>query len=544
MILAFEFHYVSQNALLENLLETICEEFDIHYAIGKSKNIITLKVAADEQKLTEFSDFLSQRLPLSIFFKSTAVNVVDNMNVDLLEKQKFTSALPFTPKVLSQSNPLMNNEVGAKIFDAKGILLNDELYTQNYDEFYNKISKLIQNGQSVHINSVSGSYRLAKIDTNFKIDDDFTVIPTDLSVIEKMVIIKENEIKAIASLEKPALSLRLNAIYRVKEILPSNQVRVKLADEMLLVKICEKLYADGIEFLYKVACKSEDCENRLQIDGSFALIPQIEVCVLENGEILITKGSGYSAPLLQENLKKFESPAHAQFASVMQEHALFDSKVSCFYLSKTHDDMLMHISEKTGFLELVKFPIIKNIQQIFTEIEKSQEGAKLLTSYKATFPDIYEKALHVKIDEQAVNSIYSIWGIVSVILGFSESLKDGAQRLINNAEDYGGQKGPRIDYLLVDKEAIKSDFNMLRLIRSAMSFKIAGTDELTLSFGIVEALSYFLSDMADSYRENLSSQKMLLAGSMFSAKRFTELTCKNIAANATICFNKELPIDN
>jgi len=176
MILAFEFHYISQNALLENLLETICEEFDIHYAIGKSKNIITLKVEADEQRLTTFSDFLSQRLSLSIFFKSTAVNVVDNMSVDALEKQKFTAALPFTPKVLSQSNPLMNNEVGAKIFDAKGILLNDELYTQNYDELYTKVAKLIKNGQTVHINSVSGSHKLDKIDTNFKIDDDFVVI--------------------------------------------------------------------------------------------------------------------------------------------------------------------------------------------------------------------------------------------------------------------------------------------------------------------------------------------------------------------------------
>jgi len=544
MILAFEFHYISQNALLENLLETICEEFDIHYAIGKSKNIITLKVEADEQKLTEFSNFISKRLPLSIFFKSTAVNVVDDMNVDLLEKQKFASALPFTPKVLSQSNPLMNNEVGKNTFDAKGILLNDELYSQNYDELYNKVAKIIKNAECLHINSASGSYRLGKIDTDFTTEEDFLVIPTDLSVIEKMVVIKENEIKAIASLEKPALKLRLNALYRAKEILPSNQVRMKLADEMLLVKICEKLYADGIEFLYRVECKSDNCENKLEIDGHFSLIPQIEVCVLENGEILITKGSEYSTPLLKENLKKFESSAHAQFASVMQEHSLFDSKVSCFYLSKTHDDKLMHISEKTGFLELVNFPVIKNIKQIFTQIEKSQEGAKLLKSYKTNFPDIYKKALHVKIDEQTPNSIYSILGIVSVILGFAENLKEGAETLINNAEDYGGQKGPRIDYLLLDKEAIKSDFNMLRLIRSAMSFKLAGTDELTLSFGIVEALSYFLSDMSDSCRENLSSQKMLLAGSLFSAQRFTELTCKNIAANATICFNKELPIDN
>ena len=60
------------------------------------------------------------------------------------------------------------------------------------------------------------------IDETFKEEDEFLVIPTDLSVIERMVVIKENEIKAIASLEKPSLHLRVNSLYKAKEILPTN----------------------------------------------------------------------------------------------------------------------------------------------------------------------------------------------------------------------------------------------------------------------------------------------------------------------------------
>ncbi len=77
-----------------------------------------------------------------------------------------------------------------------------------------------------------------------------------------------------------------------------------------------------------------------------------------------------------------------------------------------------------------------------------------------------------------------------------------------------------------------------------MSFKLAGTDDITLSFGMMEALAYFLSDTADSFKENLSSEKTLLCGSMLGVRKFAEITCKNIAASSKICLNKELPIDN
>lgn len=546
MILEFEFNYISKNGFLENLLIALCEEFGINHKVGKLDSIITLKVEDTEEKLTQFSDFIGERLPISIFFKSTAVNVVDDMTVVDFEKNDFTLNLPFTPKVLTQSNPLMNNEVGSPTFNASGIKLNGITYNKNYDELYENIAQIIVSGKRLHVNSASGSYELGKIDENFKnsMKENFIVIPADLSVIEKMVVIRENEIKAIASLEKPTIRLKVNSLYDAKEILPSTRVKMKLADEMLLVKICEKLHKNGIDFLYRSSCESTSFENKVEIDGEFSLIPQVEICVLENGEILIIDGDGYSSSLLKANLKKFENPAHAQLASIMQEHSLFEEKVSCFYLSKKHNDMTMHISDKTGLMELTKFPIMRSFKEIYEEIEKSTAGSKLVKNYKENFPEAYEKSLHVKISEDTPDNIYSIWGIAAVILGMADNIEDGAEKLIVNAEDFGGKKGPRIDYLLNDKEAIQSDFNMLRLIRSTMSFKLAGTDDITLSFGVIESLAYFLSDTSDSCKENLSSQRTLLCGSMFGVRRLAEIACQNIVSGSKICLNRELPIDN
>jgi len=551
MILSFEFNYISKNALLENMLELICKDFDISYKIGKVDNIVNLYVEDNETELTNFSNFIAQRLPLSIFFKSTAVNVVDTIPENLDNSiEECNLCLPFTPKTLVTSkrnnfNPLINNEVGIPTFNAKGVLFKKEdsvIEVDNFSELYQKIAKIIKEGEEVYIDSTSGAYVIGKIE-NIK-DDDFIVIPTDLSVVEKMVVIKENEIKALASLEKPVIKLRVNTLYSSKEILPTKRVKIKLPDELLLLNICDKLNKDGIDFIYRIDKINSTCKYTLSIDGTFNRLPQIEVCILENGEILIVNGDGYSSPFLKENLKKFDCHGHAQFASIMQEHNLFDEKVSCFYISKTHDDMIMHHSQNTGMLDLIKFPVIDDIKEIFKIIKQSDIGKKLIENYIQQFPKVYEKAIECQIPKNMPNNIYTIWGIAAVILGFSDNIKEGSEKTIEFAEDFGGKKGPRVDYLLIDKESIKSDFDMIRLIRSAISFKLAGTDDIILSFGMMEALSYFLSDTSDSCNENLSSEKTLLCGSMFGIKKFAEITCKNITASSHICFNRELPIDN
>jgi hypothetical protein len=548
MILSFEFNYISENALLENFLENICKDFDIEYKIGKEKSIIKLEVKGSEEKLEEFSDFISQRLPLSIFFKSSAVNVVDKFSIENFDVQNCNLTLPFTPKTLQSDNPLLNNEIGNELYanDSSVILYEDgaKINYNSFDELYEKIADIFSSGKEVSIQSASGSYIYGILDKTFasKNYKDYIVFPTDLSRLEKMVVIRENEIKALASLEKPAIKLKVNSLYEAKEILPISRVKVKLADEILIFKILQKLHEKGIDFVYRVNANKN--EYILKIEGILNNIPQIEVTVLENGEILILSGSDYASKELKENLKKFDNPAYASFASVMQEHDIFDKKVSCFYLSMKNDDLIMHLSEKTGMLNLITFPVLKSFKEIFETMEKSNSGKKLLKNYKDSYPQIFDKIEDMAIPENLTDSIYSVWKIVSVILGLSDDLDCGADKIIEFAEDFGGLKGPMIDYKVIEEGKLVSQFDMVKLIRSAMSFRLAGTDDKTLSFGLLESLAYFLSDTSDFCRDNLSSERLALCGSMFGVRRLSELTCKQIQANMQICMNKELPIEN
>lgn len=564
MVLSFEFHYISQNGVLENLLKSICEDFEIRYSLNKSNTIVTLEVESNEEGLEKFSDFLSSRLPLSIFFKSSSVNVVDNLS-EGVEIEPCTLTLPYTPKALELVqdeksefflSPFVPNEIGntpflhvkkVQLLDAKGVCAKEARNSNEFLSFYSQIINLLNENKKILIKSPAGDYIYSKVNsqTATKIQGECKIIATDLCVVEKMVVIKDNEIKALASLEKPNIRLKVNSLYEAKNIFAYTRVNIQLADDMLLHLVCNEAFKNGIEFLFKEeVTENQDYDYKIVTDDNISQIAPIEVCVLENGEILVLNGGGYSAPNVKANMNKFESSAYAQFTSVIQEHDLFGEQVSGFYLSKNHDDKFMHISEQTGMLDLVSFPVEKSFERIFDSIKESTTGAKLFENYLNTYPELVEIALKTTLPKSIPNSIYTMWGICAVILGLSETFEGASEKLIELAEDFGGQKGPRIDYALINPETLVSNFNFIKMVRSSMSFKLAGADDKTLSFGFVESLSYFLSDSADFYRENLTSSRMILCGSLFGIKRFCEISARNIQASNKISFNKELPIDN
>lgn len=560
MVLAFAFNYVSHNGVLENLLKRICEDFDISFSVIKQESIVTLYVEDEAQQLESFADFLSKRLPLSIFFKSSNVEVVENKE-EGMEVCPTTLVLPFTPKTLdsvkdakseSFKNPFVKNEIGLSVFDASSLsfeLKDQKLTAAQSDEFealFKSVANAIEDGKSIRLNSASGDILISKVTQKSQDEwhEGITVMPTDLSMTGKMVVAKENEIKALASLEKPAIQMRLNSIYREKEILPYSRVRLQLANDLLLYLLCEELFALGVEFVFKEYAPKKKEDGFVKVEGNVHCLNEIEVAVLENGEILITKGDGYSASILKENLKKFDSPAHAQFSSIVQEHKLFENICTCFYFSRTHDDMIMHLSKQTGLIELVKFPLKKSITDVFDEIKDSTTGEKLLQNYKEKFPDIFAHAKETKIDANLPKSIFTIWGIAAVVLGISKDIESGSCKIIELAEDFGGNKGPRIDYFKLDEKSLHTEFNLAKMIRSVMSFKLAGTDDVILSYGLFESLAYFVSDSGDFYAKTLSSTHMLMAGSLFASKRLAEIASRNVQPNHVVCFNRELPIDN
>lgn len=553
MILAFEFNYVSNNGILENLLKEIANDFGISHKIIRKDSIVTLFVEADEADLGTFADTLSASLPLSIFFKSSSVEVVDTMSDAMEVIPPLAYTIEFTPKILaSVDNPnspyylspfISASRVNVTLCQNDNELL-DGSDAKSYEAVYDRLAELIANGENVAIQTKNGSYVYGKIENSASCSQTLEVIATDLSVVERMVVCRENEIKALASLERPAIRFKVNALFAQKGILKESRMILRLADDLFMYQLSKRLFSKGVQFLFKATTQNCKASYSVQFDVKLQAIEPLLVSVLENGAILIVKGSDYASSTLKASLEKFDEPSHGAFASIMQEHQLFDATSSCFYLSTLHNDRIMHYSKEHGMLNLIEISLPTSFEELFAEIGRSSPNAeRLVANYKEQFPEVYAKAIETIISSDTPKSIYSLWKIVAMVLGLSETFESAAEQLIENAEDFGGQKGPRIDYFLQKEDALSSDIDYVRLVRSGISYKLAGTDNTTLSFGYVESLSYFISDLCDTHKENLLTSKIALGGSLFGYKRFSEMVTKNLKPNHTICFNKELPID-
>lgn len=557
MILAFEFTYLSHNGVLENLLKQSCLESGIKHLITREETRVTLYVEESEERLGAFADALSASLPLSLFFKSSSVYVAENFPSHEERIPFLNIPVVFTPQKIasieSQNSPvyllpysefnvasdtLSLFQEGEKILEASS--------SEALEEAYALLTTGLCEGKTVQVNTTSGVFVLGRIENVKQLPsmNGVEVLPTDLSVVERMVVIRENEIKALATLERPSIRCKVNALFAQKEILPTNRVMVRLADEWLVYHVCKRLFAHGVPFLFKAPATLLKADICVLTSLTLPVIEPLQVSVLENGEIILVKGKSYASKTLLENMKKFEEPSHGAFASIMQEHKLFDAKAGCFYLSELYDDKLMNYSSEHGMLNLTSVPLPSSFEALFEEIASSSKSSeRLIQNYKETYPEIYAQALHVKIPETLPKSIYSLWKIIAVVLGLTSDFDKGAQVLIELAEDFGGQKGPRMDYFLQKEDALVSDINYIKLIRSGMSFKLAGTDDATLAFGYLQSLAHFISDMSDYYKENLLNEHIALSGSLFAYKRLTEMVYKNLKPNHPICFNRELPIE-
>jgi hydrogenase maturation factor HypF (carbamoyltransferase family) len=80
------------------------------------------------------------------------------------------------------------------------------------------------------------------------------------------------------------------------------------------------------------------------------------------------------------------------------------------------------------------------------------------------------------------------------------------------------------------------------MIKTAISFKLAGVDEQTISLGLVESLANFIGNEIDNINSSYEVTGVSLCGDLFTNERFNLLVEKNILKNFKIYYNKEFVI--
>lgn len=544
MILEFSFNYLSSSLIYEKIILNTLGIFFFESKIIKSADNLFLYVKSDDSnELESFANRLSLELPHSIFLHETDVKVVDEMPQEssvLPQLQKLPMA--FCPKCLREVMD-ESNENYYNIFhecEVCGYDVHGE--KKSYKDDFVNLAKSISSGLVVEVNTFYGKYFIGKLGKKCN-EVDFDIISYDLGTIAHYTNGTNSEMAALGAIEKPFVKLKTNIKFKMDfEDVADELIRFKLPDDLVLHLLLHELHKLGINLIFIT-------KEKLPFDVKFDLaeyekeLEPIEVVVGDN-HIAIVRGE---KGLPYQNLSNSNDliPHVGAFFSVIKEHSLFDNTVVGVNISKMYHNNILVYCKKFGTIEYLSFAFkFDSVKDVFDSIMSSNEsGKKLIENFKNKFPEHFEAISAITFNEEEFN-VYKLWGIVSIVLGYSKdkNIFASAKVLEDSASSFFGTKGPRIDYKLKRVDS-KVYLDPLMTIRTAMSFKLADVDRLTLSYGVIESFVEFVSTQLDEIKEEMKSDAVVVTGSLLQNRHLFSKLSKEVSINHKLYFNKELPID-
>lgn len=481
MILAFKFDCFKNPAFLAPFLRSLAGE--LKHSISCKDDQICLKVIGTNEELSALADRASIILPYSLFIKHSEVDTADELDeANELKEIKFSTLSP------SQAAAFLAN--GEAILNESGMLtwskFDGEITLDNFNEKLKTCLNLLKNGKSVCIEQDENLYEISlgvNFDANFLMSVNLKQLPK--------IFIADNRVQiALASFEKPLLSLKTTAIYRQNHEDAPLFFDVMAPNDLFLYALCEQLNKDGCSFL-SVSVKEQKS----------ALL---RLVLLENSAVL--------SPFFYTKNEEFELSNFSDIALGLKFSKFSDDEIC-----------LLSKSSKTQLLFLPKFSSFEEIYELI----RAQEGGKRLLenfSKEHTLPS-------GKFSSNA--SFFSLFCIAGRILGLSDEFKKAGENLLLMAADFSGQKGVRIDYKM------KDDFGLdgVKFVKSIISFVLAGAGEKNISFGCTESLAHFLSDFSYEKRDKFNIKNIILSGDLFYNKVVSNLIKKHLNPNIKTNFD-------
>lgn len=540
MTLLFKFTYKSSDKTLIKFLDFASKQFNCSYKIYQELDFVYLYIEAKEEVLEEFSTKLSSLLPISIFYYGVEVEVVENLpkeastSLKSSDNEKIISFCPSCLKVVENErsldfyNAFKSCDICTTYENATFIL--DSVELKSDKKLFENLSHLINEDKKIKIKTLGGIFVFSKIKD---IENHKELLVTNLANINSLIVENATSIVALASIEKPQIEFKINEIYKLKHGIKKEKINLRFANDLTLYLLSCELQKYKIDFL-NIENESADFDYFLDVKSSNNIILDIPKIVCFPDKKLILKSNSYPKKL-DLVYSKFKQKDKAQFMTVLTENELFEKSIINVYISLKDDDKISYYS-KDGLVDILEdLYIPTTIGELFEEIKKDEKGKKLLEKYENSFKDDFKNALNSKLNFSK-KSFFTYWQIAAIVLNFKNDI-------LLNASNSLLEKGPRIDYKIFDeKEVFNRRFNYLPLIKSAISFKLAGVDEETISLGFCESFAHFIANEIDTLHNSYELDGVALCGDMFANIRFNSLVEKSITKNFKIYYNKEFPI--
>ncbi|KGI56455.1 hypothetical protein [Campylobacter sp. MIT 97-5078] len=498
MFLRFDFTYISDNDFLEFLLRYYARDFA--FALRKTQDHIILDVKSDEAGLTSFCDHLNF-IANSVFLRHFEVKALEDehfiqeepKNLADFTKRDFLSSKNLNAYI--EKNELETNEWSCFVddmlsFDEKEF---QNINKENFNVLLDRSVKELKNAKFLVLKNAFGVYKIKLFDNDFKAS---FLMPTDLKALNSAFVCSNENLKLLASLEKPVMKLRFSSIFRKNHSTPKHEFKVKMAYNLFLFALGLRLFEEGFKFLSFF--KLEHFQDEL------------ELFEFEN-QLVIVRGLDFVNQRAKELILSKEDKNYARISYILSE---FKQESLLLDLSKTQDDIVLLDKE----LKLLELTMPSSAKQIYQDICADAIGKRLYDNFALQFELLQGE---FKLEK----SFFSLLGLVGLVLKLDDSPQKAALKLLELSDESKIPRGVKIDYRF--KENSK-EFDYTRTLRSVMSFLLAGVEATNIAYGAVESLAFFLRDFYDELREKNQAQIAILSGSLFEHKSLLKNALKHL----------------
>lgn len=377
MIVAFEFNYLNENALIGYFLDFYAKKSALLFRITSSQGLITLFACGEEDEILKFSDEYAALIPNSVFLAKSSVRVAQEMSEEDFEKLacadfsnplKFSSFTPAVIKAYLEKGELCRNEFG----ELSGVsVLREGKFQKVNEENFGELLEFARLSLS-HFQNVKIKLGDAQITLNASIDfknSDF-LLACAVGSLNKIFIADDKTQIALAAFEKPLISLKTNAIFRKNHADAPKFFDVKLASDLFIFALNRKLLEDDIHFL-SARCGAE------AKSAIFKVVPlKHSFLIVQNRDFLDAKS--------KELLDRSEEKNLALFALSCDEKKLLGKRVLRCFLGVGEDDEIA-IYDKNSKKPVLKFAPPISLLELKERICADQTGAKLFANFAAKF---------------------------------------------------------------------------------------------------------------------------------------------------------------
>ncbi|MEO1941372.1 MAG: hypothetical protein ABGW77_00600, partial [Campylobacterales bacterium] len=548
MVLKFLFELESFQGIFERIALRIGRERGVKVGLVRNRQLLEIYLEGELEELEGFGKQLGEELPFSLFLRGSKVELGEEFKNSL--PRVFPQLnLPPCPRCLKEVltpdspyyfNPFHSCEICG--YSGVGEGWSSQLMPERgeFPELFRRLGEGLMERGELLIQTMNGKFKIKK-----GITGEGVVVGRGVGEVGSYFILEEGEQKGLASIEKPILLLKPTLKFRREFRSSAEVVPVKLPDDLVLELLFRSL-PEGVSLLeleptgetpdleFKVAppqpipvaigTDSRRLDPLLQ-QGERGILPALFPVNWEGGKKVGVAGPYRARYREIGGVKLVEvkrgggvieggveaRPRFGGIFGVIEGWGISEKRLLCYSLWRGEGGLYLY-SPATGLSPILepKFRFT-SFQEIFQQIRQINEtGERLISNFRERLPELYHRALKGEVAGEG--GLYYLWGVIGVLLGFGERWEKGANTLLSKVEGFIGKKGVRIDY----RPSSTGGIDPLWVIRTSISYLLAGSDPVQIGYGVVESGAEYLSNLYLSLEKELELNGAVLVGNLLT----------------------------